>query len=104
MDSFFDAPSYTTSGRRGLQGYVRSEDDAIVADIEIPGVDPKEVKVRVEGRTIYVESPLGNASFTVGSRIDHEQATASSKHGLLTVRVPKREAKTVEVVVEELDS
>ena len=103
MDSLFDIPA-NNSRRGGLNYQINTEDDAVVAEVEVPGVDPKDVKVKVEGRAIHVETPRGNAYFTIGSRVDQDQVTASTKHGLLSLRVPKREAKTVEVVVEELES
>ena len=62
------------------------------------------VKVNCEGRAIQVETPRGNAYFTVGARIDMDNIEASIQHGLLTLRVPKREAKRVEVKVLEQES
>lgn len=85
---------------RGLSYEIKSEDDAVVAEVEVPGVDPSEVKVKVEGRAIHVESPRGNAYFTIGARVNQEGVTASIRHGLLTLRVPKREARAIEVKVE----
>ena len=85
---------------RGLSYEIKSQEDAVVAEVEVPGVDPKDVKVRVEGRAVHVETPRGNAYFTIGSRVDSDHVTASIRHGLLSLRVPKREAKTVEVVVD----
>ena len=98
-DTFFQ-PAEVPHRYRGLSFQIKSEDDAVVAEVEVPGVDPKEVKVRVEGRAVHVESPRGNAYFTIGARVNSEGVTASIRHGLLTLRVPKREAKTVEVVVD----
>ena len=97
FDSLFDTPQ---NRYRGLSYQLKSEDDAVVAEVEVPGVDPTEVKVRVEGRAILVETPRGNAYFTIGARVNADAVTASTKHGLLTLRVPKREARIVEVSVE----
>lgn len=77
-----------------------SEDSAAVAEIEVPGVEPAEVKVRIEGRSLSVETPRGNCYVTIGSRLSADDSTASIKHGLLTIRIPKRESRTVEVRVE----
>ena len=98
-DAFFEQPPFQPA-RRGLSYQIKSEDDAVVAEVEVPGVDPKDVKVRVEGRAVHVETPRGNSYFTIGSRVDSEHVTASIRHGLLSLRVPKREARTVEVRVE----
>lgn len=97
-DNLFD--SQAVPRQRGLSYEIKPDDDAVVAEVEVPGVAPEEVKVRLEGRAIHVETPRGNAYFTVGSRVDQDKVTASVKHGLLTLRVPKREARKVEVTVE----
>jgi len=101
MDTLFDIPS--NNSRRGLNYQINTEDDAVVAEVEVPGVDPKDVKVKVEGRAIHVETPRGNAYFTIGSRVDSDKVTASTRHGLLSLRVPKREAKVVQVKIEVED-
>ena len=98
-DQFFETPPFQPS-RQGLSYQIKSEDDAVVAEVEVPGVDPSEVQVRVEGRAVHVETPRGNTYFTIGSRVDVDHVTASIRHGLLSLRVPKREARTVEVKVE----
>ena len=89
------------SRNTALNYRITSEDNAAVAEIEVPGVDPTDVKVRIEGRSLSVETPRGNAYITIGQRLSADDATASLKHGLLTIRVPKRDAKIVEVKVSE---
>ena len=91
----------TSNARSGLNYRITSEDDAAVAEVEVPGVTPEDVKVRIEGRSLTVETPRGNAFFTLGQRIDAEHTVASLKHGLLSIRIPKREARVVEVKVSE---
>ena len=100
-DFFGDGFNY---GRqtRGLSYEIDSDEHAVYAKVDVPGVDPKDISVRVEGRAIHVETPRGNAYFTVGARVDGDSSTASVKHGLLTLTVPKRQAKTVAVTVEDL--
>jgi HSP20 family molecular chaperone IbpA len=90
-----------TNARSGLNYRITSEDDAAVAEVEVPGVLPEDVKVRIEGRSLTVETPRGNAFFTLGQRIDADHTTANLKHGLLTIRIPKRDARIVEVKVSE---
>ena len=80
---------------------ILSEDNAAVAEIEVPGVEPSEVKVRIEGRSLSVETPRGNCYVTIGQRLSADDASASIKHGLLTIRIPKRDARVVEVKVSE---
>ena len=102
-DFFRNQPRFPVTQQQGLSYQIKSEDDAVIAEVEVPGVNPKDVKIRVEGRAVHVETPRGNAYFTIGSRVDIDHVTASIRHGLLSLRVPKREAKMVEVVVEVED-
>lgn len=104
FDSFFDQLAHykaPVSRNTALNCRVTSEDNAAVAEIEVPGVNPSEVKVQIEGRSLSVETPRGNAYVTIGQRLSPDEATASLKHGLLTVRIPKRDARIVEVRVYE---
>ena len=89
------------SRNTALNYRILSEDNAAVAEIEVPGVEPADVKVRIEGRSLSVETPRGNAYVTIGQRLSADDATASLKHGLLTIRIPKRDARVVEVKVSE---
>jgi len=98
FDSLFN--EFPTKQPRGLSYEIKSDDDHIYAEVEVPGVDPNSVMVRVEGRAVHVETPRGNTYFTIGSRVDGDNVKASVKHGLLTLTIPKRQAKTVAVVVE----
>ena len=105
-DTFFDGnfPGNFTNQTRGLSYEIKPDEDAVIAEVEVPGCGPQDVKVNCEGRAIQVETPRGNAYFTVGARIDMDNIEASIQHGLLTLRVPKREAKRVEVKVLEQES
>lgn len=96
--SQYQAP---VSRNTALNYRILSEDHAAVAEIEVPGVKPEDVKVRIEGRSLSVETPRGNAYITIGQRLSPDEAAASLKHGLLTIRIPKRDAKIVEVQVSE---
>lgn len=91
----------TSNPRSSLNYRITSEDDSAVAEVEVPGVKPEDVKVRIEGRSLSVETPRGNAFFTLGQRIDSDHTVASLKHGLLSIRIPKRDARIVEVKVSE---
>ena len=100
-DAFFDAqlPSPYSNKTSGLNYEIKPGEDAVTAEVEVPGCAPEDVKVNCEGRAIHVVTPRGNAYFTVGARIDMDNIEASIRHGLLTLRVPKREARKVEVKV-----
>lgn len=98
LDRLSQAP---VSRNTQLNFHVDSQDQAAIAEIEVPGVEPTDVKVRIEGRSLSVETPRGNAYITIGQRLNAEDATANLKHGLLTIRIPKRDARIVEVTVHE---
>ena len=100
-EAFFDAgyPASYANQTRGLSYEIKPGEDAVTAEVEVPGCAPEDVKVTVEGRALHVETPRGNAYFTIGARIDMENIEASIRNGLLTLRVPKREARKVEVKV-----
>jgi HSP20 family protein len=94
----------------------------VVLTAELPGVDPKDVELRVEDNTLYlqghrnfqkevkeddyhrVERSYGSfaRSFTLPASVDSDQAKAEYKDGLLTLTLPKREEakpKTIQVEV-----
>jgi HSP20 family protein len=97
-------------------------EDAIVLKAELPGIDPKDVEVRVEDNTLYlkgernyekevneqnyhrVERSYGSfaRSFTLPNSINAEKVKAEYKDGLLTLTMPKREEakpKTIKIDV-----
>ena len=94
-----EMPLAQSNSRNNLNYRIRTEEDAAIAEVEVPGVAPADLKVRSEGRSLTVETPRGSAYFTIGQRIDADNINADLKHGLLTIRIPKRDAKVVEVNV-----
>jgi len=97
-------------------------EEAIVLKAELPGIDPKDVEVRVEDNTLYlkgerkyekevkeqnyhrVERSYGSfaRSFSLPNSIDAEKVKAEYKDGLLTLTMPKREEakpKTIKIDV-----
>ena len=97
-------------------------DNDIVLKAELPGVDPKDVEVRVEDNTLYlkgerkhekevkeqnyhrVERSYGSfaRSFSLPNSINADKVKAEYKDGLLTLTLPKREEakpKTIKIDV-----
>ncbi len=97
-------------------------DDNLVVKADIPGVDPKDVELRVEDSTLYlkgqrkferevkeenyhrVERSYGSfaRTFALPSSIDADRVKAEYKDGLLTLTLPKREEakpKTIKIDV-----
>jgi len=94
----------------------------IVLKAELPGVDPKDVEVRIEDNTLYlkgerkfekevkeqnyhrVERSYGSfaRSFSLPNSISADKVKAEFKDGLLTLTMPKREEakpKTIKIDV-----
>ena len=93
--------------------------DGVTVRAELPGVDPAAIAIGVEGRTLTIkaernaekrengayqlrERPYGALShaFRLSDDLDAEAISAEAKHGVLTVRIPKRaEAKPRQIEV-----
>jgi HSP20 family protein len=94
----------------------------LVINAELPGVDPKDVEVRVENNTLFIkgerkfekETQEGNyhrversygsfaRSFTLPSSVSAENARAEYKEGILSLKLAKREEakpKTIKIDV-----
>jgi len=97
-------------------------ENSIVLKAELPGVDPKDVEVRVEDNTLYlkgerkfeketkeenyhrIERSYGSfaRSFVLPNSMDAEKVAAEYQDGLLTLTLPKREEakpKTIKINV-----
>jgi len=97
-------------------------DENLVVKAELPGVDPKDVEVRVEDSTLYlkgqrkfenevkdenyhrIERSYGSftRTFALPSSINADKVAAEYKDGMLTLTLPKREEakpKTIKIQV-----
>ena len=117
---FGEAEASTRSWAPPVDIYETEND--IILKAELPGVDPKDVEVRVEDNTLYlkgerkfekevkeqnyhrVERSYGSfaRSFSLPNSIDSDKVKAEYKDGLLTLTMPKREEakpKTIKIDV-----
>ena len=101
---------------------IYENENDIVLRAELPGVNPKDVEVKVEDNTLYlkgerkfeketkeenyhrVERSYGSfaRSFSLPNSINSEKVKAEFKDGLLTLTLPKREEakpKTIKIDV-----
>lgn len=99
----------------------------LVVKAELPGVDPKDVEVRIENQTLFirgerkfekdvkeqnyhrVERSYGAfaRSFTLPNTVNAEDVKAEYKNGILTLTLAKREEakpKTIKIQVSESES
>jgi HSP20 family protein len=83
-------------------------EDEIVVKLDMPGVDKKDIDIKVEadtltvcgqapeepqGRVVYADRQAGSfcREFTLSRDLDHEKISAEMKAGILTIRVAKAE-------------
>jgi len=99
---------------------VWEDGDSLCAEVELPGVDPKEIEIEVvdnvltirgekkherevEGKGFhYVERRYGgfNRSIELPTAVDSEKVSAAYKNGVLTVTLPKHpESKPKRIAV-----
>jgi HSP20 family protein len=101
---------------------VRETSDMIIVDAELPGLEPKDVTIRVEGDRLFisgerrienedksdnyyrVERSYGRfeRQLELPPSVDPEKVDATYKDGVLTIEIAKKEeakAKTIEVKV-----
>ena len=114
LDRVFDKPFGIDLGPSGRGVFppvnVFADRDGYVVKLEVPGVAPEHVTIEAEGRTLTVsgkreDAPPQGSSFHRRERgygqfsrslqlpadLDASRAEATYKHGILTVRVPKKE-------------
>lgn len=91
---------------------VRETKDSLIAEVDLPGVNPKDVDISVEGRTLSIkgekkverEEKEGGYSYyerhsgsfhrtaTLPDEVDPARTKAGYKDGVLTITMPKSEA------------
>ncbi len=123
LELVFDKPFGIDLGPSGRGVYppvnVFADKDGYVVKLEIPGIAPENVAIEAEGRTLKVsgkrevppptegsfhrrERGTGQfaRSFQLPADGDMTRAEASYQHGILSVRVPKKEeAKPRQIAV-----
>ena len=90
-------------------GELEETDDAFIVEIDLPGVDKKDIDIELEGRRLIVTAErkerertgiLRRRTRTVGTyrhevvlptEVDEDAVDASLADGVLTVRLPKHE-------------
>jgi HSP20 family protein len=78
----------------------RENEQDLILEAEVPGIGPEALDVSVDDNilTIKGEKALADGTklpfertFTIPMRLQADKMTATIKHGLLTVNIPKRE-------------
>jgi HSP20 family protein len=79
-------------------------DDNFIVDIDLPGVDPADVDISVEGNALTLraerkrtDGPSGPVSrqFFLADTLDTDRLEARYENGVLTLRIPVKAEATV---------
>ena len=126
MDRLFEdsfvrtGPRWVASGEKGcdLPVDAYATDEELVVTASVPGMDPSDVEITIEGDTLTVKgelkAPLDNVSYILQERacgkfqrtlrlnvpVQADKAEASFEKGVLTLVIPKKEElkpKTIKV-------
>lgn len=127
MDRLFEDSFVRTGPRWQVTGERRCDlpvdayttDNDVVITAAIPGVDPKDVEITIEGDTLTIQGeikgPLDNVDYTIQERaygkfsrtlrlnipVQADKAEATFDKGVLTLTIPKQEEikpKTIKVI------
>lgn len=102
---------YSGAPEEPLATDVYSDDEAYVVTIDVPGFAREDIEVRVTENVLYVEAEHGEStevdddryvrrershrsmgrSITLPGSVEQDGVTATLKHGVLTVTIPKAE-------------
>ena len=108
FDPIFDLVPSARSGFPSVN--VLDDKDGLVIRLEVPGVPAENLSIESSGRTLTISGkresdvPVGadehlheywsgefSRSLQLPSYVDAAKSEASYKHGMLTIRIPKRE-------------
>ena len=121
MDRLFE-DSYVRSGPRWAAGNetrcempidAYANDDELVITAAVPGLDPSDVDITIEGDTLTIRGevrpPVENVDYLIQERpygkftrtlrlnipVQADKAEATFEKGLLTLKIPKQESRIV---------
>lgn len=87
-----------------IRAYSDSEHKKLDIEIELPGVEKKNIDLKIHDDSFYVSAPRENfiyvANYATCCPVDPEKATAKYKNGLLKLEVPFLEMKEQHIKVE----
>ena len=81
---------------------MKIENDALVADFDVPGLSKDDFKVMVEDATLVIDGKNESRSFfkkyNVSEDFDVSKTLANVENGILTITIPKKEAKKSKLI------
>jgi HSP20 family molecular chaperone IbpA len=78
-----------------------TEDKSLIIEVEVPGIDPADIDVNFDSSILCIEAPSGTMSLAIDAGLDIDDIKADIKWGLLTLRIPRRAARSVKINVLE---
>lgn len=118
FDDLFDEPFFKTNSTTVMKTDVKEQDGSYMIDIELPGYNKEDIKAHLQdgyltitastnknvdekdskGNYIRRERYTGQCSrsFYVGENVKDEDIKAGYKDGILSLVVPKMDAKQIE--------
>ncbi|MBS0288014.1 MAG: Hsp20/alpha crystallin family protein [Proteobacteria bacterium] len=99
---------------------IKEEGDEFVVYADIPGVDPKDIEIKMENNTLIVQGEKKTVKeekeknyyrmertagkfyrqFTLPETVDGNKITAKSKHGVLAIHLPKTKEANLQRKIE----
>jgi len=121
-EDFWSDFFYQTSDVKQPNSDVEDEDNCFRVKIDLPGIDKKDIKVRVENDILIIEGEKKEEerkskfwhternkiekfkrSFTLADTIDATKLEAKIKHGVLEIVLPKKEDKKIKTFDVEIN-
>ncbi len=118
LDDFFDDSFKTTSSHDMMRADVKELEHGYELSMNLPGVKKEDIKAELKNGYITVTASTENSneekddegnyirrerfygstarSFYVGEHVKEEDITAKYENGVLTLNVPKKDAKQIE--------
>jgi len=118
LDDFFEDTAKSMNGHDMMRADVKELDHAYELSMNLPGVKKEDIKAELKNGYITVTASTENCndekdekgsyirrerfygstsrSFYVGEHVKEEDITAKYENGVLTLNVPKKDAKQIE--------
>lgn len=77
-----------------------NEGDTVSYEIDLPGIAPEDLKLKVEDRKLLLDCAKDKYSLRIPADVDPEGIKAKLKYGVLTLTLPNKKSSSVEISVD----
>lgn len=110
-DPFYGVINHIFENQTSTVGGITNEtDQSYTLKFIIPGVPKDKLKIKVDGKTLFVEHQNGDENvdhitpsfkkqYKLPDDCDKKKITSKLEYGILTITIPKREDKTFEKII-----